>query len=63
MGGWLNTTNVDFFQFFDVAENVAQLSADFLLFLGSESEARQMGDVFDVDFWSGHGIRLLRIWL
>jgi hypothetical protein len=54
VGGWLDVADIDFFKLFDVAENVAQLSANFLLFLRGQSKTGEMRNVFDVDFGSGH---------
>ena len=41
-------------QFFDVAENVAELRAEFFLLLGREGDARQMRDIFDINFSGSH---------
>jgi len=35
VGGGFDSGNIYFFEFFDVAENAAELCADFLLFFGS----------------------------
>jgi hypothetical protein len=40
VGSGLDIADVDFFQFFDLAENVPQLGANFLLFVWSQGETR-----------------------
>ena len=50
MGGRLDAGDVQFLQLFDVAEDVAQLRAEFFFLVGRERNARQMRDVFDVNF-------------
>ena len=42
--------DIDFLQLLDVAEDVAQLRADLLLFLGRERQPREVRDIFDINF-------------
>jgi len=48
VGRRLDPAHFEFLQFFDVAENVAELFAEFLFFSGSEFDARQARDVLDI---------------
>ena len=48
VGGRLDTSHVECLQFLDVAENAAELRAEFFLLVGCDLEPRQMRDVFDI---------------
>jgi hypothetical protein len=54
MGGGFDIADIDFFEFFYVTENIAQLRADFLFFFRSQSQTGQVGNVFDVDIGASH---------
>ena len=55
VGGRFDSADIHFLELLDVAEDVAQLLADLLLFLGREGEAGEVGYVFYVNFDGGHG--------
>ena len=48
VGGRLDAGHVECLQFFDVAENAAELRAEFFFLVGCELEPRQVRDVFDI---------------
>jgi hypothetical protein len=52
--GGLDAGDVEFLQFFDVAENSAELGGEFFLLVGRKRDAREMRDVFDVNFRGSH---------
>src|SRR6266404_5108956 len=49
VGGGFDAADVHLLKLLDVAEDAAKLSADLLLLFGRESEAREVGDVFDIE--------------
>ena len=53
--GRLDASDVEFFQFFDVAKDSAELGGEFFFLVGRERDAREMRDVFDINFSSSHG--------
>ena len=58
VGGRLDAGNVEFLQFFDVAEDAAELRAEFFFLVGGEMQPRQMRDVFDVNFGGSHAPKI-----
>jgi hypothetical protein len=56
--GRFDPAHVQFLQLCDVAEDVVELLAKPLFFGGGKRQARQVRDVFDIDFRCGHGRRL-----
>ena len=49
MSGGFDSDDVHFFEFLDVAEDAAELGAELLFFFGSQREAGEVSDVFDVE--------------
>ena len=58
MGGWLDPGDIKFIQLFDVAEDVAELRAEFFFLVRCELQSREMRDVFDVNLGSSHAGKL-----
>ena len=58
--GGFDLADIELLQFFDVAQNVAELRAEFLLLLRRERDARKVRHVFNINFGRGHGERLRR---
>ena len=52
--GRLDAGHVQLLQFFDIAENPAELGGEFFFLVGREWDARQMRDVFDINFSGSH---------
>ena len=52
--GRLDVGHIQLAQFFDVAENPAELRGKFFLLVGRERDARKMRDVFDIKFNGSH---------
>ncbi len=50
--------HVQFLQFFDVAEDAAELRGEFFFLVGRERDAREVRDVFDVNFSGSHAGKL-----
>ena len=54
--GRLDAGDVEFAQFLDVAEDIAELRAKFDFFFRRQLNAREMRDVFDVYFCGSHSM-------
>ena len=52
--GRFDVRYVEFFQLFDVAQNPAKLCGEFFFLVGRERDAREMRDVFDINFSGSH---------
>src|SRR6185312_4983932 len=58
VGRGFHAAHVGLVEFFNVAKNVPQLRAKFLFLLGRKRNARQMRDIFDINFRSSHAMKL-----
>ena len=58
VGGWLDAGYIERLQFLDVAEDAAELRAEFFFLVGRELEPRQMRDIFDIKLSLLHAQRL-----
>ena len=55
MGGRLDVGDIDLVESFEVMEDLGELLGEAALFFRGEFEARQAGDVLDVDWRGSHG--------
>lgn len=54
MRGRLHGGNIDFLQLFDVTQDVTQLLGELLFFVARQRNAREMRDIFNIDFSGCH---------
>ena len=60
MAGGLNALDVDFGEFFDMLHDPGELGAKAFHFLVAQINAREVGNVTDVDLVVGHAPRMYR---
>ena len=58
MGGRFDAGDIQFLQFFDVAEDPAELGAEFSFLVGGELQPREVRDIGGVKLGRGHGSKL-----